>query len=68
LPGSKVMRQRDVETLITEEPDALIAHVRVCGGAGRATAGSTRSGTAARLRMGMNVKGLVRAAARDGQR
>src|SRR5262245_47360351 len=32
--GSKVMRQSGAETLVTEEPDALIAHVRVCGGPG----------------------------------
>jgi hypothetical protein len=32
MPGSKVMRQRGAETLVTEEPDELIAHVRVCGG------------------------------------
>jgi hypothetical protein len=36
------MRQRGAETLVTEEPDALIAHVRVCGGAGWVTTGSTR--------------------------
>src|SRR5262245_16472941 len=40
--GSKVMRQRGAEPLVTEEPDALIAHVRVCGGAGWVTTGSTR--------------------------
>lgn len=28
--------------LVTEEPDELIAHVRVCGGTGWVTAGSTR--------------------------
>jgi len=39
------MRQRGVETLITEEPDDLIGHVRICGGAGWVTAGSTRKGT-----------------------
>src|SRR6266850_7306037 len=38
------MRQRRAETLVTEEPYAFIAHVRVCGGAGRVTAGSTRKG------------------------
>jgi hypothetical protein len=26
------MRQRGAETLITEEPDDLIGHVRICGG------------------------------------
>jgi len=26
------MRQRGTETLVTEEPDELIAHVRICGG------------------------------------
>ena len=36
------MHQSGAETLVTEEPYALIAHVRVCGGAGWATAGSTR--------------------------
>ena len=36
------MRQSGADALATEEPDALIAHVRVCGGAGRVTVGSTR--------------------------
>src|SRR5881628_3705305 len=36
------MRQSCADALATEEPDALIAHVRVCGGAGRVTVGSTR--------------------------
>jgi len=36
------MRQSRADTLVTEEPDALIAHVRVCGGAGWVTTGSTR--------------------------
>jgi hypothetical protein len=39
------MRQSGAETLVTEEPYALIAHVRVCGGAGWATIGSTRKRT-----------------------
>jgi hypothetical protein len=39
-----VMRQSCADALATEEPDALIAHVRVCGGAGRVTVGSTRKG------------------------
>jgi hypothetical protein len=43
--GSIVMRQRGATTLVTEEPYAFIAHVRVCGGAGWATAGSTRKPT-----------------------
>jgi hypothetical protein len=42
MQGSTVMRQSRAETLVTEEPDALIAHVRVCGGAGWVTTGSTR--------------------------
>ena len=42
LRGSKALRQSGAETLMTEEPDALVAHVRVCGGAGRVTAGPTR--------------------------
>ncbi len=37
LTGSNVMRQSGAETLTTEEPDELIAHVRICGGAGRET-------------------------------
>jgi hypothetical protein len=52
------MRQRGAETLITEEPDDLIGHVRICGGAGWATAGSTRNRIAARLRFGMDPKSL----------
>ena len=50
LQGSTVMRQSGTETLVTEEPYALIAHVRVCGGAGWVTTGSTRKPTAYRLR------------------
>ena len=46
MQGSTVMRQRDTETLAPEEPDAFIAHVRVCGGAGWVTTGSTRKRTA----------------------
>src|SRR6266436_3245814 len=46
MQGSTVMRQSGAETLVTEEPYAFIAHVRVCGGAGRETAGSTRKLTA----------------------
>ena len=63
--GSKVMRQRGVETLMTEEPDDLIGHVRICGGAGWATAGSTRNWTPALLRIRMNLKSHVLAVARD---
>ena len=33
MQGSKVMRQSGAETLVTEEPYELIAHVRDCGGA-----------------------------------
>jgi hypothetical protein len=46
------MRQRGVETLMTEEPDDLIGHVRICGGAGWVTTGSTRNRIAATLRFG----------------
>ena len=46
MQGSTVMRQRSAETLAPEEPYALIAHVRVCGGAGWVTTGSTRKLTA----------------------
>jgi hypothetical protein len=31
LRGSKVMRQSRVDTLVTEEPDDRIGHVRNCG-------------------------------------
>jgi hypothetical protein len=37
-----VMHQSRAGTLTPEEPDELIAHVRVCGGAGWVTTGSTR--------------------------
>ena len=40
------MRQSCADTLAPEEPDELIAHVRVCGGAGWVTIGSTRKPTA----------------------
>ncbi len=50
MQGSTVMRQSRADTLVTEEPDALIAHVRVCGGAGWVTTGSTRKATAYSLR------------------
>src|SRR5215510_11791047 len=42
MQGSTVMCQSSAEALVTEEPYALIAHVRVCGGAGWVTTGSTR--------------------------
>ena len=44
------MRQSGTKTLVTEEPYALIAHVRVCGGAGWVTTGSTRKPTRNSLR------------------
>jgi len=44
------MRQSGAETLVTEEPYAFIAHVRVCGGAGWVTTGSTRKPTPYSLR------------------
>ena len=40
-----MMRQSCADALATEEPDALITHVRVCGGAGWVTIGSTRKPT-----------------------
>jgi len=43
LQGSKVMRQDGTPVLITDEPDELIAHVRVCGGGGPVTVASTRN-------------------------
>ena len=45
MQGSKVMHQSHAGTLAPEEPDELIAHVRVCGGAGWVTTGSTRKPT-----------------------
>ena len=50
MQGSKVMRQRHAETLAPEEPNELIAHVRVCGGAEWVTTGSTRKPTAYSVR------------------
>jgi hypothetical protein len=50
MQGSTVMRQSSAEALVTEEPYALIAHVRVCGGAGWVTIGSTRQLTPSSLR------------------
>jgi hypothetical protein len=49
----------------TDEPDELIAHVRVCGEDGWVTAGSTRHPTAAREWLGANLKGGGGAAAGD---
>jgi hypothetical protein len=40
------MRLSCADTLATEEPDELITHVRVCGGAGWVTIDSTRKLTA----------------------
>jgi hypothetical protein len=39
------MHQTSAKDLVTEEPYELIAHVRVCGGSGRVTAGPTRKPT-----------------------
>jgi len=39
------MRQSGVDTLITEEPDDRIGHVRICGGDGSVMAVSTRKPT-----------------------
>ena len=50
MQGSTVMRQSGAATLATEEQDACMAHVRVCGGAGWVTTGSTRKLTAYSLR------------------
>jgi len=62
------MRQRGVETLITEEPDDLIGHVRICGGAGWATAGSTRKRTRPRWRFLLNMKSSGWGRAAEGER
>jgi hypothetical protein len=57
------MRQSGAEALVTEEPYALIAHVRVCGGAGWVTTGSTRKShfrdTRRRLLSTTGQKGLT---------
>jgi len=45
MQGSTVLRPSRAETLVTEELYAFIAPVRVCGGAGWVTAGSTRKPT-----------------------
>jgi len=47
------MRQSGAETLVTEEPYELITHVRICGGAGWVTAGSTRKRTAHSVRFSL---------------
>ena len=39
------MHESRAGTLAPEEPDAFMAHVRVCGGAGWVTTGSTRKPT-----------------------
>ncbi len=74
MQGSKVMHQSRAGTLAPEEPDELIAHVRVCGGAGWVTTGSTRKPTptaSARVslrllaRLTAGVRWLVTAIQRD---
>ena len=50
LQGSTVRRQSGPETLVTEDPYACMAHVRVWGGAGWGTTGSTRKPTPNSLR------------------
>ena len=45
MQGSTVMHQSRAGTLAPEEPDACMAHVRVCGGAGWVPTGSTRKPT-----------------------
>ena len=50
-----MMRQSGAETLVTEDPYAFIAHVRVCGGAGWVTTGSTRKPTASVRRLGQLI-------------
>jgi len=52
------MRQSGAKTLVTEEPYALIAHVRVCGGAGWVTIGSTRNLTASSVRSVRRESGM----------
>jgi hypothetical protein len=61
------MRQRCADTLATEEPDALIAHVRVCGGAGWVTIGSTRQ-CAMKRELGMDEGCRVTATYRTSQK
>ena len=51
-----MMRQSGAETLVTEEPYAFMAHVRVCGGAGCVTTGSTRKPTPNSLRSSLAVR------------
>jgi len=55
-----VMRQSGTETLVTEEPYAFIAYVRVCGWAGRATTGSTRKSTAPRAARASSPSSVAR--------
>ncbi len=44
--GSKAMSQNCVHFPITDQPDELTAHVRICGGIGPVMADSTRNPTA----------------------
>jgi hypothetical protein len=53
MQGSTVMPQRRAGTLAPEEPDAFIAHVRVCRGAGWVTTGSPTDATS--LRSGLSA-------------
>ena len=60
MQGSKVMHQSHAGTLAPEEPDELIAHVRVCGGAGWVTTGSTRKPTAPRTASASSTSSVAR--------
>lgn len=59
------MHHGGAEAMISEEPDERMVHVRICGGAGRATAGSTRMYVGScKTGAGANENGLVRAGKR----
>jgi hypothetical protein len=58
MQGSTVMHQSRAGTLAPEEPEALIAHVRVCGGPGWVTTGSTRKSAAYSVRSVRRASGM----------
>src|SRR6266481_8532523 len=62
MQGSTVMRQRSAETLAPEEPYALIAHVRVCGGG--APFNGIRDRSRRELRVDSGVRGTQHASRR----
>jgi len=65
--GSKVMRQDCVRVPITDEPDELIAHVRICGGIGPVMADSTRNPSCRAENVSMSSRSLMARHAGDAE-